>query len=161
MNIITFNFAKMNIKELIRYDLPDFTGICVQEGVPLNTARELGVTLSWKIRGKGIENAIKYNKIIVVGNNNHDKKIPHESYNDEKGIYFTAQITDIISMYDYLQETNGMADENIRRHHIWDSFPKYKWDKERYILFFENATEIEPFSIKSFRLMQNPIFYLK
>ncbi len=150
----------MNIKQLIEQDLPDFTGIVVQEGVPLNTVKELGVTLSWKIRGKGIERARKYNNIIVVGNNNHDKKKYHKSYNDEKGIYFMAQISKILLM-DNLLKINNMANENIRKHHNWLTFPRNEWGKERYVLFFENQTEIQPFSTRIFSLMQNPVFYIK
>lgn len=151
----------MNVKEIIIHDLPNFSGICVQEGVPINTAKKLGVTLSWKIKGNGIHRALKYKKIIVVGNNNHDKKVFHKSYNDEKGYYFIAQITDIVSMPEFLQQTEGMANENVRNHHNWLTYPIKTWDLERYIIFFNNSSEIEVFSTIDFGLMQNPLFYIR
>ncbi len=151
----------MNIKEIILHDLPNFSGICVQEGVPIGIAKNLGVTLSRKIRGNGLERAVKYPNLIIVGNNNHDKKIYHNSNKDEKGLYFIAKITQIISMSDYLKQTNGMADENVRKHHNWLTYPLNTWDTERYIVFFSNSTDIQSFHTVDFDLMQNPIFYIR
>jgi len=151
----------MNIKEIILHDLPNFSGICVQEGVPIGIAKDLGVTLSWKISDNGLDRAVNYPNLIIVGNNNHDKKIYHNSYKDEKGLYFIAKIIKIISMPNYLQQTNGSAVENVRTHHNWITYPLNTWDTERYIIFFNNSTEIRSFHTVDFDLMQNPIFYIR
>ena len=151
----------MNIKELIRYDLPDFTGIVVADGAAyLETIRKLGASVAWRFN---ITNALKFDKIIIAGN------MKSKNYNN-KGDYFIADIKNIVTirklakMLEYKEivdyQNKNFGNWISKQLNIKDTIEPLGIDHRNAILF-ENPTEIREFSTSYFRNLSNPVTYIK
>ena len=61
-----------DIVDIIKKDLPDFTGICIREGdADIKKVRGFEITLAWKLNKYRASN---YKKILIVGTNKNKGK---------------------------------------------------------------------------------------
>ena len=142
----------MNIVDIIKKDLPDFTGICIREGeADINKVREFEITLAWKLNRYRAKN---YKKILIVGTNNN------------KGKYFIADIVSVLSVKEAFNE--GTRIEGFHYHE--EIFGKWITERiagvvkdnaleERSSILFKNPTEIKTFS-SDFTFNQTSIYYV-
>lgn len=142
----------MNIIDVIQKDLPDFIGICVREGeAKIEKVREYKISLAWKMNEHRAKN---YKKILIVGNNQN------------KGKYFIADITSILSIKEAYNEgsrKDGIDyQEEIYGKWITERINGVVKDnalEERFAILFDSATEIKKFS-SSFSFSRTSIYYI-
>jgi len=147
------------LRDIIQNDEPNFKGTVICDSQQINLVRELGVTLSWVLDADRLKN-IKY--LLITGTDRTYKNVFKEKTKEEKGLYFIAEIERIVNMSEYLKQTNGWADEFVRKHHSSLTFPIHEWIKDkRFAIFFTNPTEIRTFSHKNFSFTQNPVLYIE
>lgn len=143
----------MNIVEIIKKDEPHFTGICLREAyAELETVKQFGISMAWLFNKYRAQN---YKKILVAG------------YDDEKGYYFLADIKEIISVkeayhrgvwqnaIDYQESIFGKwITERIN-----GNLPDNEVLDARFVVIFENATEIKQFS-EDFQFSRSSFYYI-
>lgn len=148
----------MNIKELVKQDLPDFRGIIVADGAAyLNELKDFKATIAWKFKK---ERGKVFNKVLVAGN----KKEPLSN----KGSYFIADIVDIVTIRELAHMS---AYHKILEHHkkylgnwiekqmeIRDNIEPLGIDLRNAILF-KNPIEGK-FSTSNFSFLSNPVTYI-
>ena len=148
----------MNIKQLVKYDLPDFTGIIVADGAaPLKKIREFGASVAWRFNK---ENGKKFNKVLIAGN--------MKGLNKNKGQYFIADIIDCVSIKELAQISKYKEVIDYQNKHFgnWiikdlNTFPNDKLGVSlRNAILFKNATEIKVFSTSNFSNLSNPVTYI-
>lgn len=143
----------MNIKEIIKKDIPYFTGLTVTEGfLSLETIKKNGVTLAWIFNEA---RAKKFNKILIAGGREY------------KGKYFIADIKEIVSISELLK--NDKYKEAITfQNNQFDNWISDRQNKkiidnvlnERKAIIIDNYSEIKEFSTKDFKFFSNPFTYV-
>jgi len=150
----------MNIKELIKYELPNFTGIIVADGAAyLEKIKEFGASVAWRF---SIENALKFDKVLIAGN------MKNRDYNN-KGDYFIANIKSIVTIRE-LAQMNGYKEIVEYQNKFFGNWITNQINTinnveplgidVRNAIIFENATDIKKFSTSNFSFLSNPITYI-
>jgi len=150
----------MNIKELIKYQLPTFRGIVVADGAaPLEKIIELGASLAWRF---SIENAVKFEKVLIAGN------IKNKDFNN-KGNYFVADIKNIVTIRELVKmneyekvikyQNKFFANWITNQLNTNNNIEPLGVDVRNAIIF-ENASEIKSFPILNFNFLSNPVTYI-
>lgn len=142
----------MNFVEIIKKDLPNFSGICVREGdADIEKVRVFEITLAWKLNKHRAE---AFKKVLIVGANNN------------KGKYFIADIISVLSVKDAYIEGTRMSgfdyQEKIYGKWITERISGLVQDnalEERYSILFKNPTEIKKFS-SDFTFSRTSIYYI-
>ena len=142
----------MNIIDIIKKDIPDFSGICVREGdADIEKVREFEITLAWKLNKHRAES---FKKILIVGANNN------------KGKYFMADIISVLSVKDAYLEGTRMSgfdyQEKIYGKWITERISGLVQDnalEERFSILFKNPSEIKKFS-SNFTFSRTSIYYI-
>lgn len=160
---------KITIKEIIKLQEPEFKGICVNDAQNNNLVRQIGVTLGWKLTKKP-------SSILIAGNDfiksNHPTSCC-EGLIKEKGKYFIAEVVKIVNLHSFALKTGGSFDSQIREHHCCWEIPlqynsrdeifydkKYgELGKDRYVIYFQNPTEIRYFD-EAFSFFRRPEIYI-
>jgi len=150
----------MNIKELVKYELPEFKGIIVADGAAhLDKLRHFGASVAWKFNK---DSGKRFNKILIAGN----IKDPLH-YN--KGKFFIADIKDIVSIrelamiFDYseiVNYQNANFGNWISRQISTKDHSQSLGIDERNAILFQNPTEIKAFSTSNFSFLSNPVTYI-
>ena len=164
----------------IPIDEPNFNGICVRDGKCNSQLRDIGVTMGWTF---GLAQAQQCTQVLILGNDNIRPNNPHdphpadccgydngairpgENFIQERGIYFIADIVDVINLNTFARATNGfdvatpglLSDDidkinKIKEHHCNWIFPLRIGTDGNYVapprnvIFFNNPTEQRCFS---------------
>lgn len=125
--------------------------------------KRLGVTLGWILN---YNIAKKCDKILVSGNDNVGKEhritmCGTDTHIKERRFFFIADIVKIVHLNTYLRDTDGMADEAIRKHHCGTNYPILPpyWDNRKYAIYFTNPSKTYECD-DNYRLWQSPVKYI-
>jgi predicted ATPase len=142
----------MNIIEVIRKEIPDFSGICIREGdADIKKVREFKITLAWKLNR---HRANEFKKILIVGANKN------------KGKYFIADITSVLSIKEAYSE--GSRKEGINyQEEIYGKWISERISgviqdnalEDRYAILFDEPTEIKKFK-SDFSFNRTSFYYV-
>ena len=150
----------MNIKELVKYELPEFRGIIVADGAAyLEKLRQFKASVAWRFnkeRGK------IFSKVLIAGN------IKNPKFNN-KGDYFIADIKDIVSIRELVKmpaysnivnyQNENFGNWVTQQINTKDNIDPLGVDVRNAILF-DNPTEIKEFSTSNFNFLSNPVTYI-
>jgi AAA15 family ATPase/GTPase len=147
--------SKMNIKEIIKKDLPKFTGICVREGyVELEKIKRFKVAMAYLFNKNKAKNYIG-KQILVAGSRKN------------RGKYFTAKIMNILSVRE-LWENPKYRDainfyEKIFGKWISDRITNKVNDgviDKRMAVIFDTPSEIESFNTNWVSFSRPSFYYI-
>lgn len=150
----------MNIKELVKYELPEFRGIIVADGATyLEKLRQFKASVAWRFNK---ERGGIFSKVLIAGNMKNPK------FNN-KGDYFIADIKEIVSIRELVKmpaysDIVNYQNENFgnwvtQQINTKDNIDPLGVDVRNAILF-ENPTEIKEFSTSNFNFLSNPVTYI-
>lgn len=153
----------LTIEEYLKQKNFHFKGICVQDAQKNGLVKELRVTLGWVL---DINRAKRYKQILISGNDKMGDDHPDTNcginwHKKERRFFFIADIVKIVNVNDFLRETDGWADDAIRKHHCGAKFPilHSNWGENRHAIYFENATETYNCE-EDYRLWQSSVKYI-
>ena len=151
----------MNIKQLVKYDLPDFTGIIVADGAAkLDEIIKFGASVAWRFNK---DSASRFDKVLIAGNRKGNTSFHN------KGKYFIADIIDCVSIKELSKMSEYKEIINFQNKYFGNWITKqlntYPNDElgvsMRNAILFKNATDIREFSTSNFSNLSNPITYIK